>query len=727
MRPSAAPAQRLSPPTWTARCWRRTSPPKKSLDTWSGRTLQDWRTFHQAGTRLVDYLRYAGYNGLMLSVAADGSTIYPSQVLEPTPRYDTGVFFASGQDPMPKDVLEMLLRLIDRENLQLIPSLEFATPLPALEAIRRRGGAEAQGLEWIGADGATWCQTYSARRGLAPYYNTLDPRVQEAMLAAVRELVRRYATTPVSAAWPSGFRPTATPNFPVPTGAWTTPPSPASSTTPACRCPARAKNGSPPAPRSSPPTNNAAAGCNGGPRSATSSITASRRRLPRRGPKCRSTWPGRKCSPARKSRPNSAPPCRGGPRSPPPSCTSASTSASYRDDAQVVLLRPQRILPAAQLTAQAMDLELAQMSEAASFFRNLPHSGSLFFHPPQEVRVPSFDQKVAIKSSYALLLSQVVPSGVQNRQRFAESLFAHDSQILIDGGWMLPLGQEDSTHRFAAAFRQLPPVHFTDAEESHSGQPVIFRAAAVEGKSYAYAVNTTPFPATAQVRLTASPNCTIDDLSGSGRPGRLKNEGDGLSWVIELEPYDLAAVAFSEPDVKLLQPQAALAGNVAESMAQRIRQLSARAVALRNPPLLKVLENPGFQSKPSESDPVPGWTVSRRLGVSVTTDTTQGHETDLVAAKGSRPAQSAQPPQSAKISSDGPIACLVSQAFVPPRTGRITMSVWLRVADAAGSPICGWPWKASSSAEIIIVTPSSGSRRAPARTVRRLPPPGVSI
>ena len=167
---------------------------EETLDAWSGRTLQDWRTFHQAGTRLVDYLRYAGYNGLVLSVAADGSAIYPSQILEPTPRYDTGAFFASGQDPMPKDVLEMLLRLMDRENLQLIPAIEFATPLPNLEAIRRRGGPEAQGLEWIGADGATWCQTCSTHRGLAPYYNTLDPRVQEAMLSAVRELVQRYSS-----------------------------------------------------------------------------------------------------------------------------------------------------------------------------------------------------------------------------------------------------------------------------------------------------------------------------------------------------------------------------------------------------------------------------------------------------------------------------------------------------------------------------------------------------
>jgi hypothetical protein len=44
---------------------------------------------------------------------ADGSTIYPSEVLEPTPRYDTGVFFATGQDPRRKDALEVLFRLFD--------------------------------------------------------------------------------------------------------------------------------------------------------------------------------------------------------------------------------------------------------------------------------------------------------------------------------------------------------------------------------------------------------------------------------------------------------------------------------------------------------------------------------------------------------------------------------------------------------------------------------------
>ena len=59
------------------------------LDSWSGRSLHDWTTFHQGGLRLIEHLQYVGYNGLMISVVADGSSIYPTALVEPTPRYDT--------------------------------------------------------------------------------------------------------------------------------------------------------------------------------------------------------------------------------------------------------------------------------------------------------------------------------------------------------------------------------------------------------------------------------------------------------------------------------------------------------------------------------------------------------------------------------------------------------------------------------------------------------------
>jgi hypothetical protein len=654
------------------------------LDTWSGRTLQDWNTFHQAGTRLVEYLRYAGYNGIVLTVAADGSAIYPSRVLEPTPRYDSGVFFASGQDPMRKDVLEMLLRLTDRENLQLIPAIEFATPLPALEAIRRRGGTEAQGLEWIGPDGSTWRQNYSPRRGLAPYYNTLDPRVQDAMLAAVRELAQRYAGHPsfrglalrLSA---YGYAQLPGPDWGVDDATIARFERDTGVKMPVNSMPLENRFAARAAFLNSDEQRGKwlqwrAAECHKFYHRLQEALAAARPEMPLylagaetlAGPEIEAEL--RPTLPRRSSLSNAF-------------LQAGIDLRLYRDDAQVVLLRPQRVLPTTQLTSQAIDLELAQMSEAASYFRGLPVSGSLFFHPPQEARLASFDQKVAVKSSSTLLLTQAPPAGAQNRQRFAENIAAHDPQLLIDGGWMLPLGQEDATRRLAAGFRQLPAVHFNDAEETQLGQPVTFRWVTADGKTYAYAVNSTPFPATAQVRLAASPSCGLEDLSGGGHAGRLKNDGDNMSWTIDMEPYDLAVVAFSEPNVRLSQPQAALAGNVANSLADRIQQLGARTVALRNPPPLKVLDNPGFQSKPTDADPVPGWEISKRLGVSVTTDITQGHETDLESGRKAGPQ-----PQSARISSDGPIAWLVSRPFTAPATGRITMSVWLRIADPMRQP-----------------------------------------
>ena len=50
------------------------------------------------------------------------------------------------------DGLELLFRLFDREKLKLIPALNFASPLPELEAIKRTSGVQAVGVEWIGPD-----------------------------------------------------------------------------------------------------------------------------------------------------------------------------------------------------------------------------------------------------------------------------------------------------------------------------------------------------------------------------------------------------------------------------------------------------------------------------------------------------------------------------------------------------------------------------------------------
>ena len=172
----------------------------EAVDPINRRHLDDWQTFYEAGQRLVETLQYGGYNALVITVACEGSAIYPSQLLEPTPKYDTGVFFESGQDPVRKDVLELLMRLCDRSGIQLIPAVQFSGPLPALEAERLAGGPAALGLEPIGPDGRTWLARRNLQGGVGVYYNALDPRVQRAMQAVIGELApgRALAAQPTS-------------------------------------------------------------------------------------------------------------------------------------------------------------------------------------------------------------------------------------------------------------------------------------------------------------------------------------------------------------------------------------------------------------------------------------------------------------------------------------------------------------------------------------------------
>jgi hypothetical protein len=98
------------------------------------RPLDDWVTFYEGARRMVEHLTYAGYNGAILTVAADGSSLYPSALLDPSPRHDTGLHFHSAQDPMRKDVLELLLRMFDREGLRLVPALDLSAPASSREA-----------------------------------------------------------------------------------------------------------------------------------------------------------------------------------------------------------------------------------------------------------------------------------------------------------------------------------------------------------------------------------------------------------------------------------------------------------------------------------------------------------------------------------------------------------------------------------------------------------------
>ncbi len=165
----------------------------ETADAGTERSLRDWVTFYESGKRLIEYLKHVGYNGAILCVARQGSTIYPSLTLMPTPKYDTGTFFSSGQDPVRKDILEMLFRMFDREGLKLVPAVQFSSTLVELEQRVRSRANDSQGIYLTEGQGRTWRELQGTDHGMAPHYNPLDPQVQAAMRQVLNELTERYA------------------------------------------------------------------------------------------------------------------------------------------------------------------------------------------------------------------------------------------------------------------------------------------------------------------------------------------------------------------------------------------------------------------------------------------------------------------------------------------------------------------------------------------------------
>jgi hypothetical protein len=646
----------------------------ESFDQWSGRSLADWTTFYEGGSRLIEYLQHVGYNGLMLTVLADGSTLYPSARLEPTPRYDTGVFFTSGQDPVRKDVLEMLFRLFDREGLQLVPAVEFGAPLPELERLRRRGGSEADGLAWIGPDGKSWETVHPPRRGLAPYYNVLNPRVQQAMTAVLAEVIQRYAPRHPSLTGiavrlgADGYAQLPDPDWGLDDAT-------------IAQFQAATKIQVPGA----------------GPERFAQRAAFLRGDAPRR---LWLEWRAAQLakfyrnlqSELAKIRPDARLYLAGAElldASEPagvlrPTLLHHTTLADellrvgfdgrfLQPHSPIVFLRPERLAPSSELPDQAFELEFGQLSDADRFFQAADTPGSLFFHSPREVRLASFDQnsKVPYKPSYTCLLVQPAPGELQLRRRWIHNLAALDLQCLFTGGWLLPLGREDLLGELLSTYRALPAVKFQPVLAGQApDSPVTVRLGTHAGRSYLYAVNDAPFSTKLRLHLAASSALRVEALTTRRAIPPLQSEEGGLAWEVNLDPYDFLAVRLSEASVQVTQMQVSASREALSRLSEAIRRLGARAAVLRTPPPAPGLENPDFEKPAADSIAVPDWLATQQDGVSI--------RLDLASPKSGK--------QAVRMTSKGPIASLVSRPFPTPQTGRLTMSVWLRVAKADRQP-----------------------------------------
>ncbi len=632
----------------------------EALDATSGRSLKDWRTFYDGATRLVDHLRHTGRNGLIAPAWSDGCALYPSLAIESTPRYDNGAFFATAQDPMRKDVLELLFRLCDREGIQFAPQLDFDAPLTSLEAMKRVGGPSAVGLEWVNAEGKTWSEVEPSFRGQGPYYNALDPRVQQAMLSVVNELTGRYGHHPSFAGVAVQLSAHGYAQLPGPEWGMDAATVAAFARETGLTIPAQN-------------TVAATALLQGKHRDAWLKWRAERLASLHREmqlavvqakPAARVFLTGAHLLEHSNWEQDLQP-------SLPRSLSleqlwlKAGIAPEHYLGAHLpLLLRPTRLAAADSLAEGAINLEMNQAVDIDRRLERLSDTGAIFYHEPRTMRVHDFERQSPFKLTYCWLISQPTPVGAENRRRYVHALAGLDAEVIVDGGWTPPTGDEDALRDVIDAYRSLPAARFETVPGAT--QPVIARTHRAGQSTYLYLVNDSPWPVTANVALQMPPAVTLESLAPRRTLPVARGAGNARMWTVELAAYDLVAVRMNSPQVAVTNVISVVNKQATDELARRVNDVWTRAKLLRNAGPLPPLANADFEAASDGEAIIPGWFVAGPEQ-SVALDPQQPHAGKM----------------SVRLTSDGEATSLISPTFASPQLGRLQVRAWLRAADAS--------------------------------------------
>ncbi|MGE3779979.1 MAG: hypothetical protein AB7F89_22515, partial [Pirellulaceae bacterium] len=635
-----------------------------------------------------EYLKFAGYNGAFLTVVEDGTALYPSRLLRRIPKFDTGVLAATGQDPVDKDVLELLLRVFDREGLRLVTAVQFSMPLPELDQMRTAGTPEpSPGVQLVGAFAnepraipASWTE---GQRGAAPFYNPLDARVQTALRRVVAELLDRCAPHDSFAGLsiqlvPHGYAQLPDENWALDdaTFARFLRETGLNSQYPAA-VPFTERLGLVQGKLREPWLAWRAAGLAEFYKLLQSDVT-------RASPTARLYLDLHELAGGR------------------PIHTALRPHLPERDDFQdallrhgldasllsrlpaTVVLRPHRVAPQLSLPNQGVNLELEQSTRIERYFQRSGMTGAVVFHEPQPLRVPGFDQASPLGADHTStwLLSHIRAAGPSSRAQLVNSVVALDCSTLVTGGWMVPLGEEESLRPLLHACSQLPDRRFVDVprtrgegaerkvEEavSDSLSRIAVRSLVLDGRTYIYAANATSIPA--QVLLELPPrasDASVDVLAGRAAAVTLASEGTGRK--VALEPYDLVALVVSKPEMSPASWRVEFAADDIEFMRRQVQDLRSRVEELGRPQPLLVLDNPGFETEPAEGQ-IRGWSATAGVAVKLDSQSARHGKSSL----------------NLRLDGTQPYGRVRSNFFAIPHSGRLSFLVRLRAKSAEEQP-----------------------------------------
>jgi hypothetical protein len=621
----------------------------------SSRFLTDWRTFHDGTKRLIQYLKHAGYNAAVVPVIANGGTLYPSQVIPGTMRYDNGLLFTNGQDPFRKDVLELMFRMFDREGLRLIPSVEFAMTLPELDALVAAG---EPGIELMNGH-QTWRGSHP-EAATGPFYNPLNANVQAEMQRVLIEIVEQYAQHPSLAGISIDLNSKTYARFPG--VAWGIDPQSTSNF-------------------------NAAAGVRRGLHfsnetqdewlewraeqlagfygethqkmvelnselrlflagndllaSLGEAADTTRERLPQRED-VRSLLLAAGLDPQAYSKPG------------------------------VVVLRPHHI---AHREPDAFDSAAAYDKDIDEVFRAVERSnrGTLLVSTRDSYSISSDDlgQWLQVSDPRCQLRPYTAPMGSAARRAFVHSLSAHDPSAIFVTGSLRPAGTAEGLAALFARYRSLP-LEPLDLNLAGSGQPLTIRQRYTDERAYLCVSNDSPWPVTTAVDFQASGPLALNTIADN-RPVVVTEQDGHPQWQLKLAPYE-TAVAFASPaSARVVSTNAKVAHIVLEELAAEIDLLQQR---LRSGRHWQVLADPGFEQTPAAPG-LAAWRVAKGADMVVAVD-----RRNVAAGNSSLYLRSTSPVPW----SQGPVVWIRSAGIPAPESRRVSFQAKLRAPNQGPPP-----------------------------------------
>ena len=621
-------------------------------------SVDDGQTYYESAVRLADYLRYGGYNAAVISTPFDSRTNPPVAQLPITPIADAGRSLRGLRDV---NGLELTFRVFDRERLTFMPAIGFATPLPQLEALRRAGDPRVTGVEWVGPDGRTWLEANGTHGGLASYYNLLDPRVQQAMLDVVREFVTRYGNH--TAFGGLAIQLSGDGYAQLPPLEWGMDDATI----------ARFEQARGIALTATGPNRFAAR------YEVLSSQYADEWRSWRAGQVAE--FYGRLAAVVRGNtdrrlllttekvfdHPQIAPRIR--PSLPvenrvAPMLVDLGLDRKLLENIPGVVFCPtlysESMTP---LCDRTIDLEL---NAAFVRWREQPNSvampAAMLYHRPDQFQLASFKARSGLTfkagDEFQLICEPLAYSGTARRS-YLQSLLEGNPSMLVDGGDLLQLGQDEMLRTTRAIIAGLPTL----AKISEvANQPVFVRTYAETNQSTIVVMNMSPWSVTAQVTLNVPQGAKLGPLAapdGNSDNAPIKTlllAAGQQPWAVTLEPYELQAVRIAAPGAKAVAVRADLKEAAHAELKAHLAELSNRDLSAQQE--YRALANPSFEPL---GGALLGWR-SANPAATVQLDATA--------------------PQDGKtclyMSSAGPRVVVQSDEFPTPATGQLAMTVFAR-------------------------------------------------